>query len=97
MNYLAEIKDFVDFEVGKFLEKNSKEKYFLISEFNELSDFLKKEVLRYIFYISNWNSTIGLSEANIQEVIKFINGKNSKTKKEIKFMSLRKEKGKIWY
>ena len=53
MNYLAEIKDFVDFEVEKFLEKNSKEKYFLISEFNELSDFLKKEILRYIFYISN--------------------------------------------
>ena len=97
MNYLAEIKDFVDFEVEKFLEKNSKEKYFLISEFNELSDFLKKEILRYIFYISNWNSTIGLSEANIQEVIKFINGKNSKTKKEIKSMSLRKEQGKIWY
>ena len=97
MNYLAEIKDFVDFEVKRFLRENSTEKYFLISEFNELSDFLKKEVLRYIFYISNWNSTIGLSEANIQEVIKFINGKNSKTKKEIKSMSLRKEKGKIWY
>ncbi|MBF0913386.1 tRNA lysidine(34) synthetase TilS [Candidatus Gracilibacteria bacterium] len=97
MNYLAEIKDFVDFEVKRFLRENSTEKYFLISEFNELSDFLKKEVLRYIFYISNGNSTIGLSEANIQEVIKFINGKNSKTKKEIKSMSLRKEQGKIWY
>ena len=97
MDYLDEIKDLLDLEIKRFLEKSSTEKYFLIKEFNELSDFLKKEVIRYIFFISNWNSTIWLTSKNIDEVIKFINWKNNKTKKEIKSMSLRKEKGKIWY
>lgn len=96
MNYLAEIKDFVDFEVENFLEKFDW-KYFLIEDFNSLPNLIQKEVIRYIFFISNWNSTIWLTSKNIDEVIKFINWKNNKTKKEIKFMSLRKEKGKIWY
>ena len=96
MDYLDEIKDLLDLEVKNFLEKFDW-KYFLIEDFNSLPNLIQKEVIRYIFFISNWNSTIWLTSKNIDEVIKFINWKNNKTKKEIKSMSLRKEKGKIWY
>jgi hypothetical protein len=54
-------------------------------------------VIARIFYISNKNSTIGLSEANIWEIIKFINGKWNKTIKEIKGLSMRKNGNKIFY
>jgi hypothetical protein len=63
----------------------------------ELNLFLKKEVIRYIYYISNWNSTIWLSEANIWEILKFIDWKNNKTIKEIKWLKMRKENKLILY
>ena len=98
MDYLSSIKENIDLEVKQFLnsfsDKNIIDKYwryFEIEKFNSLSSFLQKEVIRYIFFISNNNSTIGLSEANINEVIKFINWKNNKTIKEIKEMKLKKE------
>jgi hypothetical protein len=53
--------------------------------------------LRYIYYISNWNSTIWLSEANIAEVLRFINWPNGKWEKEIQDMKLKKEKKKIYF
>jgi hypothetical protein len=64
---------------------------FEISAFNFLSSFMQKEVIRYIYFISNWNSTIGLSEANIDEIIRFINWKNNKTIKEIWGLKMKKE------
>jgi hypothetical protein len=70
---------------------------FEISAFNFLSPFMQKEVIRYIYFISNWNSTIGLSEANIWEIIKFINWKNNKTVKEIWGLKMRKENKIILY
>lgn len=84
--YFEDIKNHIDQEVEKFLQAFSSEngKYFEITIFNSLSSLLQKEVIAHIFYISNGNSTIGLSEANISEIIKFINGKNNKTIKEIK-------------
>lgn len=72
-------------------------KNFLISEFNKKSPFLQKEIIRYIYYISNFNSTIWLSEANIAEVLRFINGKNNKTVKEIRNMKLEKDNKIIWF
>jgi len=70
---------------------------FQISSFNSLSTFLQKEVIRYIYYISNWNSTIWLSEANIAEIIKFINWKWNKTIKEIKLLKMKKDWDSIFY
>jgi hypothetical protein len=58
---------------------------------------MQKEVIRYIYYISNNKSTIGLSEANITEIIKFINGKNNKTIKEIRNMKMEKDNKIIKY
>lgn len=106
ISYLVEVKQFIDNEVEKFLTEqwilifnswkyqiNTLEiyGYFYIEDFNSLSTLLQKEIIRHIYFISNWNSTIWLSEANISEVIRFINGKNNKTIKEIKEMKLKKE------
>lgn len=106
MWYLKEVKEFIDSEVEKFLNEqwikifnswkyqiNTLEinGYFYIEDFNSLSPLLQKEIIRHIFYISNWKSTIWLSEANIWEVIKFINWKNNKTVKEIKELKMKKE------
>lgn len=89
--YFEDVKFHLDNEVSIFLwEKNN----FSIVKFNILSPLLQKEVIRKIFYISNNNSTIGLSQWNIAEVIKFINGKNNKTVKEVHGMKMKKD-GKI--
>jgi hypothetical protein len=71
--------------------------YFRIEPFIKKSLFFQKEVIRHIYYISNNNSTIGLSEGNIAEVIKFINGKNNKTQKTIQKLHMRKENTIIVY
>ncbi|MDD2907419.1 MAG: tRNA lysidine(34) synthetase TilS [Candidatus Gracilibacteria bacterium] len=105
ISYLEEIKNHIDLEVIEFLKEqgilifNSQKYkintleingYFYIEDFNNQTSLLQKEIIRHIFYISNGNSTIGLSEANIAEVIRFINGKNNKTIKEIQKMKLEK-------
>lgn len=104
--YLEEIKEFIDIQVEDFLKEQwilifnswkykintlSINWYFYIEDFFKLSKLIQKEIIRHVFYISNWKSTIWLSEANIKEVIKFINWKNNKTIKEIKKMNLKKE------
>jgi tRNA(Ile)-lysidine synthase len=106
MVYFEELKNHIDLEIETFLKEqwilifnswkykiNTLEIYwyFYIKDLNKKSDFFKKELIRYIFYTTNNKSTIGLSEGNIAEVIKFINGKNNKTIKDIKNMKLKKE------
>lgn len=88
LEYLWEVKHFIDESVETFL---GEKKHFYIDRFQSLSWFLQKEVVRYIYYITNQKSTLWLSEANIKEVIKFINGKNNKTYKEIKGMRMEKD------
>lgn len=105
ISYFEEIKDFLDKEVKAFLDEQwilifnswkykintlSINWYFYIDDFNKLTSLLQKEIIKHIYFISNWNSTIGLSEANITEVLRFINWKNNKTIKEIKEMRLEK-------
>ena len=108
MDYLEKLKDFIDQEIIDFLEnnkenllnkkwKNKTTNYFSIKEFNKKSLFFKKELIRYIFYKRNNNSTIWLSEANIDEILKFIDWKNSKTIKEIKNLKMNKDWDKIYY
>ncbi len=88
INYFEYLKQNIDEQVTDFLWNES---YFDIIGFNNLSSFIQNEIIRYIYYISNGRSTIWLSEANIAEVIKFINWKNNKTIKEIKNMKLSKD------
>lgn len=94
--YLEEIKENIDKQIIDFLDKYSN-RDFNIKDFNSMTSLLQKEIIRHIFYISNWKSTIWLSEANITEVIKFINWKNNKTIKEIKNMKLFKDNNVIKY
>ncbi len=111
-SYLEEVKDFIDIEIEKFLTEQwilifnsckykintlSINGYFYIKDFNKLSSLLQKEIIRHIFYISNWKSTIWLNESNILEIIKFINWKNNKTIKEIKELKMKKENTIIIY
>jgi len=112
MLYLEDLKKYIDSEVTKFLKEqgilifnSAKYKintleiywYFYIDDFNSLSKFLQKEIIRHIYFITNWKSTIWLSEANIEEVIRYINWKNNKTVKDIKNMKLKKENKIIIY
>jgi len=93
-SYFEEVKEHLDWEVISFLWESQE---FSVSEFLELSSLLQKEIIREVYYRTNWNSTIGLSEWNISEVIKFINGKNNKTKKEIQNMKLFKDGDRITF
>ena len=65
--------------------------YFYIDASNALPSLLQNEVIRHCYFISNGNSTIWLSESNISEIIRFINGKNNKTVKEIQKLKMKKE------
>jgi len=94
ISHFEEIKNHLDTEVEEFLGDRNR---FSIPLFLGFSSLLQKEVIRSIYYKSNGNSTIGLSEWNIAEVIKFINGKNNKTKKEIHGMKLFKDGDVIKY
>lgn len=94
IEYIDEIKENIDREIEFFIwEKN----YFEKNIFDEKSEFMKREIIRYCFYKANNNSTIGLSKANIDEIIKFINWKNNKTKKEIKMLKMLKDWNKIYF
>lgn len=96
LHYFQEVKNYIDNEVESFLGWYD-DTYFSKKDFFNKNPFLQKEILRYIFYITNHHSTIGLSEANIWEMIKFMNWKWNKTIKEIKALSMRKDGDRIWY
>lgn len=123
INYLENVKDFIDNEVKNFLYSNNLELFseakahynnenqsikdsksisewqlfFSLKEYKTLNLFLQKEIIRYIFFIRNNNSTIWLSESNIEEIIKFLNWKNNKTIKEIRMLKMKKDWDKIYY
>lgn len=94
LSYFEDVKSHLDTEISLFLWK---EHCFSIKLFNILSPLLQKEVIREVFYRTNNRSTIWLSQWNIAEVVKFINWKNNKTKKEIHNMNLFKDGDNISY
>lgn len=106
MEYLEELKKHIDSEIKDFLYEQGMQifnsakyrintleiyGYFYIDAFQKLSPFLQKELIRHCFYVSNDKSTLWLTSANIDEIIRFIGGKNNKTIKEIKNLKMRKE------
>lgn len=94
LNYFEELKEHIDTEIKNFLQNN---RHFRLTDFFQLSLFLQKEIIRYMFYISNGNSTIGLSEKNIQEILKFFHGKNNPTTKTIKQLSMNKKNDFLYF
>ncbi len=97
MDYFSELKDNLDSQVESFFSLSSEEKdgmrSFKINDFETLSPLLQKEIIKNIFYKTNDNSTLWLSEWNIAEVLKFISWPNWGTVKEIKNMKLVKKSG----
>jgi len=81
LDYFEELKNHIDLEIGTFLSDDS---VFSLLAFKKLSNFLQKEVIREIFYRTNNGSTIWLSSSNIDEIIRFLKGKNNMTQKHIK-------------
>lgn len=94
MKYFEEMKENLDWQVDDFLGDHD---FFEVALFLSFTPLFQKEVIRTIFYRTNNNSTIGLSEWNLDEVIKFIWGPNNKTIKEIKDMKLRKDWNKVFF
>lgn len=92
LSYFEDLKKHIDQEILLFLDWKN---YFEIDKFKKLSLFLQKEIIRYIYFTSNWNSTIWLSSSNIEEILKFINWKWNKTIKQIKKLKLFKDWNKI--
>lgn len=68
--------------------------HFSVQEFIETHSFLQKEIIRYIFEKTNHGS-VGLSEGNIEEILRFIKEAEGNTYKHIKKLYLSKEKGRI--
>lgn len=91
LEYFEAMKWFLDEKVGIFLWGKN---VFLLKDFLKESDFLQKEIIRNIYFLRNHNSTIGLSEKNIAEILRFIGEKRWTGIKEIHHLKLKKEK---WY
>lgn len=103
LNYFSDLKNYIDDEVKFFLNinnkfvDNSEKRFFSLKWFKMLDSFMQKEVIRYIYFISNSGSTLWLSESNINEIIRFLNWKNNKTLKEIKNLNMFKDGDRIYY
>lgn len=95
-SYFESVKHHIDEEVKTFLNQYEGE-YFSLADFWHQSLFLQKEIIRYVYFVQNNASTLGLSEKNIEEILKFFKGKNNKTKKEIKLLSMHKNGDLLWY
>ena len=72
LEYFENMKTFLDSAVDVFL---GEKKSFCVKEFLKESDFLQKEIIRSIYFLRNHHSTIGLSEKNIAEILRFISEK----------------------
>lgn len=92
MGYMSELRAHLDAEVRTFL---SDQDSFLVSDFLGLSTFLQREIIRYLYERAN-SGTIGLSEGNIAEVIRFIGDKGNYTEKTIGKLRLKKKNTQIY-
>jgi len=87
MEYMTELWDFIDTQVEVFLRGESS---FGVEDFQVLSPFLQREVIRYLYEKANkW--TIGLSEGGIAEIIRFIGDKGNYTRKQLGKLYLEKK------
>lgn len=93
MAYTRELQDFIDHQVRAFLGTRES---FLVQDFERLGAFLQREVIRYIYSLAN-QGTIGLSEGNIAEVLRYIQEASGGTEKIIKKMRLTKRGGQLFF
>ena len=93
IEYTEELKCWIDEEVKVFLSDGVS---FLITEFEKKSLFFQKEIIRYLYEKAN-NGTVGLSEGNIEEILRYILTANGGTMKEIKNLRLERRKSEIYF
>jgi|GEM_PF-6524446 len=89
---MGELRTHLDGEVREFLSYTDS---FSVVDFQKLSTFLQREVVRYLYEQAN-SGTIGLSEGNIAEVIRFIGDKGNYTKKELGKLRLEKKNNQMY-
>lgn len=97
IGYSEALQDWIDENIQIwFLLQGCKEGelHFSVQEFIDTHTFLQKEIIRYIFEKMNQGS-VGLSEGNIEEILRFIRDAEGNTVKHIKKLFLKKEKGRI--
>ncbi len=68
IDYTEDMKSWIDAEVSLFLSNKTS---FRVEDFEIKSSFFQKEIIRYCYEHAN-QGTIGLSEGNIDEVLRFI-------------------------
>ena len=79
IDYTEELQSWIDREVERFLGGGAS---FSVSDFEAVSLFFQKEIVRYLYESAN-SGTIGLTEGNIEEVLRYILTANGGTKKEL--------------
>ena len=94
LSYFEEVQRFIDMQVEMFLWDSD---VFQIVAFKEQDTFMQKEIIRKIYFLRNNHGTIGLSEWNIAEILRFMGEKRGTGFKEIHNLKLKKEKGKIYF
>lgn len=94
MEYFWECKAYIDAEITEFLWEKP---YLLLEDFHKKSPFFQKELLRYLYMQVHGNSAIWLSEANIEEMLKVIHGKNHYVYKDFHQLRIRKEHKKLYW
>lgn len=88
IDYTEELKSWIDAEVKKFLGGKCE---FSAQLFAEQSPFFQKEIVRYLYETTN-NGTVGLSEGNIEEILRFITTAEGGTQKEVHGLFLSKQR-----
>ncbi len=93
MGYMGELGRFIDTQVEVFLRGESS---FKVEDFQILSPFLQREIVRYLYKKAN-NGTIGLSEGNIAEIIRFMWDKGNYTEKQLGKLCLKKQNFRVYF
>ena len=91
IEYTEEMKEWIDSEVVWFLGEGHD---FSLWDFREKSPFFQKEIIRYLYEQANCG-TIGLSEGNIEEMLRYILTADGGTEKVIKNLRLSRRWGEI--
>jgi tRNA(Ile)-lysidine synthetase-like protein len=91
--YTEELKGWIDEEVSIFLGNTWS---FSVEQFEKKSPFFQKEIIRYLYEKAN-DGTVGLSEGNIEEIVRFILIANGGTEKKLGELVLKKKKNQVSY
>jgi tRNA(Ile)-lysidine synthase len=88
MRYFTEIQKHLNSEILQIIHENT----FSTVKYEILPGFLRKELLRHLFSLTN-NGTIGLTESNLDELDRYVREARGGTVKTIKNLTLTKKQG----